>query len=349
MYTKTLHICCPMLLCFLLLCSKETYAQQKTVASVGEIFALQGKASLQREQPVEPVSHKGSRVGNRSPFSRKGAIQKPQTKSLIKRKTVACVAYMTLCAEDKLTIDTGSEVHLLLRETGKTYLLSTPQTVLVKKDSILGSDGKPLPAKGQLTPQAHSMVQPQPLASTILGVRLKISGRNGGDIEPVGGVRSTPVTLRWPQSNPPPKVKEILLSTQEGTPLNIPPAKEDAKEYVLPDTLEFGKTYLWSVQAGRNQYTAAFRILTPQERTTLEAVETELRQLRDQPGMERLSELLLARTYARYGLWIEAKQQYRTLRNSLPKEESKADLDAEMAEVVRLLWVWRLQVQEERP
>jgi len=234
---------------------------------------------------------------------------------------------MTLQPGDVVRVRPGGAAEVVLTGTGARFGLSSGSAAQVNASGLTRRSGA--------APKAlRKLALPNPPVRSfnrrMLGLGTR--GARGPDPNapakgtPYGAVRDFPVVLKWTGSSP----EELNVSVQDEKKTAVLETKVPGatRELAVPDAnLEKGKFYVWTVKpaAGKAGSIGWFRVLLPQEKTSLEFLERQTGEERSTSPDNPSPILLLAQTYERFGMYDDAMNAYQSAAQMRPNDPGLQD------------------------
>lgn len=213
---------------------------------------------------------------------------------------------------DRLTTDKSGSVELSFFKDGGRFRLGPNSSARVEEANLVRVSG----AAPQVLKKAW---QPTQMASSASIRQLGLVIRGGDDgngpknASPDGTVRQTPIILRWDGPIPEGEL-QLKVQNPQGRRHQVT-LKTEAREYALPDGVcEPGVNYVWILTAFAANgdpgasVSGGIRLLKPEEREALEALEAEVAAEREKSPLSLAPIVILASAYERLAMRTEAAQ-----------------------------------------
>lgn len=226
---------------------------------------------------------------------------------------------------DTLVVPARGAAEVVLFGTGDRFSLAPSSTARVTESGLAPVSGTPPKKLARLAlnvPVGKS-------GTKIMGLLVRDSGKTDGGgpskPAPAGAVRELPVVLHWAGPVDAEKL-EVRVKDAANKTLHQVDLPRNAREYPLPESLlSRGEVYTWAVTAVLADGTAAkstmarFRVLLPEERQAIEAVERQAEDAWKSEPKNPAPLVLLADAYEKLDLNQDALETYQRVLELAPE------------------------------
>ncbi len=232
---------------------------------------------------------------------------------------------------DRLTTGKSASVEVSLFQGGGRFRLEPGSSARVE-DAVLTRVSGAAPKALKKAWQPTRMAASASIRQLGLVVRGAEDANGPKNASPDGTVRQTPIILRWDGPIPDGELR-LRVQNPQGR-RHETTLKPEAREYALPDGVcEPGVNYVWILTAFAANgdpgasVSGGIRLLKPEEREALEALEAEVAAEREKAPAGLAPLLILASAYERLAMRTEAAQ---TLQEALKLRPNDTALRARL-------------------